>query len=274
MPFQFDVYDKKIHVLPGTDYIDAMEIINSYQKWLSDYPDSRNADAIMDLTGGIRTVGDQLTPIILVLEPDVKIVLNTPEMQGLILPLNNQIISKTDGLNFWEIDGNGMAVVPGYGNITTIAQKGYDNTVDTEDTASEPFNPDVLFAHAKWRELMAKLNSAQATVNISTSDLSIKGLTEQNITITQGEDWELDVVYDAPEGSVIEFLLQDTSRQKDPIAGSFSIKDNGFVLFLSSQQTSGFLSDEYFYNVSYVLGESKNQILRGVARIQHSVLPV
>ena len=269
MPFQFDVFNKKIHVLPGTDFISASGVLDAYQKWLVNYPESRNADVIMNLAGGIKTVGDQRTPIILILAPGVKMVLDAAEMQGMMIPLNSQIISKTDGLNFWEIIGDGMAIVPGYGNVTTFVQDS-----NAGEVSGGAFDPDAIFSHKKWGELMAKLNATQATVNVSTSAVSINGLTEQDVTIIQGDDWELEVNFNVPEGAEIEFLLQDESRYALPIVGTSTDKSDGsgFILSLSAQQTSGLRFGGYSYNVSWILAEEKEQILRGAAKIQHSVL--
>ncbi len=171
----------------------------------------------------------------------------------------------------WSVDL--ASQVSGEHLISVIRPDGsvaMSRVIDVQDLAGS--NLEDIFDTSQWASLLAKVGGAQVSIDVETQSLAIDGLTEQDITIVQGADWDLDVEVDIPAGAAVEFLLRDESSYGPAITGGAIRTSTGVVLSLDSSVTSDMDQSRYKYNVFWSLGEDREQVLRGTATVQKSVL--
>ena len=122
------------------------------------------------------------------------------------------------------------------------------------------------------RNIRISQENCVVRVDISQDSVAIDGLTEQAITIIQGDTWRLTADYSVPSGAAIEFLVQDTEETDDPVEGAVDIGAGNFTLSLTADQTAGMTRPRYRYNATQILGTERDRLLGGPADIQRTVL--
>lgn len=205
----------------------------------------------------------------------------------------NSLTDKIDGL-ITENGGQTTALASAGAAIDELRDKVYRSPDNTVEDRLESLQADSLSHTASLNGIagqcaQALTNDATAlpalarietlvhdsptVIEIDSPNLAVDGLTEQDIKIIQGDDWELSAVVTVNPSALIEFTLQDDSELDNPVSGTGTVAADGnsVLLKIEDSVTSTMEHREYNYNVVVVDGGERNQILRGKAFVQKTV---